>query len=232
MAWAGLLFFAYAMLPADYLTSWLFWTVLILAAAFLLYFPDWLSGHLQKIKRNQLLNTRRGVASIRALSWQDFELLVGNAYQRLGYRLTETGGGGADGGVDLILRKDGQKILVQCKRWNSGNVGATVVREMYGLMAHHQAHAVKIISASAFTKDAIAFAKGKPIELVDGTALCDLVAMVRQHQGHAVDGCPDCGSPMVKRHNKKQGRMFYGCEQFPACRGTRPMPDRLIREVG
>jgi restriction system protein len=129
MVWSGLVVFVFAIVPAKDLSSLLFWLPVALAAIFLLFFPGWLAKRLQQHERNQLLNTRRGLASIRALSWQDFELLVGNAYQRLGYRLTETGGGGADGGVDLILRKDGQKILVQCKRWNSGNVGATVVRE-------------------------------------------------------------------------------------------------------
>lgn len=33
--------------------------------------------------------------------------------------------------------------------------------------------------------------------------------------------CPDCGGPMVRRTAKADGRKFWGCQTFPACRGTR-----------
>jgi hypothetical protein len=47
------------------------------------------------------------IGSIRRMSWQEFETLVGEAYRRQGYSVEETGGGDADGGVDLILRGKG-----------------------------------------------------------------------------------------------------------------------------
>ncbi len=53
--------------------------------------------------------------SLRALSWQDFEKLVGEAYRRPGYVVEETGGGGPDGEVDLVIRNDGKTYFVQCK---------------------------------------------------------------------------------------------------------------------
>jgi hypothetical protein len=34
--------------------------------------------------------------------------------------------------------------------------------------------------------------------------------------------CPKCGGPMVVRHNRKTGEAFWGCRNFPTCRGTRP----------
>ena len=33
--------------------------------------------------------------------------------------------------------------------------------------------------------------------------------------------CPLCKNPMVLRENKKDGTEFYGCTDFPNCRGTR-----------
>lgn len=55
-------------------------------------------------------------------------------------------GGGADGGVDLVLtrtgKNGGEKFLVQCKRWRAFKVGAEVVRELYALMAAGGAPAV------------------------------------------------------------------------------------------
>lgn len=33
--------------------------------------------------------------------------------------------------------------------------------------------------------------------------------------------CPECGGPMVSRANKTTGQRFWGCQSYPACRGTR-----------
>lgn len=36
--------------------------------------------------------------------------------------------------------------------------------------------------------------------------------------------CPECGAGMVRRkatRGRRRGRMFYGCETFPVCRGAR-----------
>lgn len=33
--------------------------------------------------------------------------------------------------------------------------------------------------------------------------------------------CPRCGNEMVKRTNRKSGDVFWGCSDFPKCRGTR-----------
>ena len=57
-----------------------------------------------------------GAQAVDGLSWQDFERLIGEAFRRRGFTVAETGGGGADGGVDLVLTKGGEKSLVQCKR--------------------------------------------------------------------------------------------------------------------
>lgn len=51
----------------------------------------------------------------------------------------ETGQGGADGGVDLLLQRDGSKTLVQCKQWKQQKVGVNIVREQFGLLTHHGA---------------------------------------------------------------------------------------------
>ena len=46
--------------------------------------------------------------------------------------MEETGGQGADGGIDLVLRKGSERFLVQCKQWRAYKVGVNVVRELYG----------------------------------------------------------------------------------------------------
>ena len=66
---------------------------------------------------------------LNGMTWQEFEMLVGEAFRRRGYTVAETGGGGADGGVDLVLKRSGEKFLVQCKQWKAFKVGVTTIRE-------------------------------------------------------------------------------------------------------
>lgn len=73
--------------------------------------------------------------ALNGLGWRPFEQLVGEAFRRRGFRVQETGGGGPDGGVDLVLRRGGETHLVQCKQWRAFRVGVDVVRELYGVMA-------------------------------------------------------------------------------------------------
>jgi len=39
------------------------------------------------------------------------------------------------------------------------------------------------------------------------------------------DGSCDCGGHAVKRHNKKDGSVFWGCSNFPKCKNTEPYPN-------
>jgi len=109
------------------------------------------------------------------MSWQQFEALVGEAFRRKGYAVTETGGGGADGGIDLALKKEGETFLVQCKQWKATKVGVTTVRELYGVMAAEGATGGFVVTSGVFTDEARAFAVGRNIELMDGQALHTLI---------------------------------------------------------
>ena len=186
-------------------------------------------------QRGRLLETQTGLDSLRAMSWRQFEMLVGEAFRRQGYRIEETGLGGADGGIDLRLSKNGKSTLVQCKHWRSQRVDVKIVREMYGLLVHHGADAVKIVAVGDFTQDAQRFAQGKPIELIHGEALLALIQAGQSTTPVAADptpkptvtnagapDCPTCGAPMVKRTNRRSHEAFWGCPKYPSCRGTRP----------
>ncbi len=35
--------------------------------------------------------------------------------------------------------------------------------------------------------------------------------------------CPRCGDPMIRRTNRSTGEQFWGCSDFPDCRGARPI---------
>jgi restriction system protein len=191
--------------------------------------------------RKALLDTQTGLGSIAAMSWRQFELLVGEAFRRRGYQVEETGLGGADGGIDLILRKNGRTELVQCKQWRTRQVKVPTVREMWGLVAHHHADGVKIVCVGEFTRDATEFADGKNIELINGKRLLELVRDVQTSAAdepktrasrvqpdlsaqvpNAQVTCPNCDAGMVFRKNRQTGAGFWGCGNYPQCKGTRP----------
>ena len=62
---------------------------------------------------------------------------------------------------------DGEKWVIQCKRWR-GTVGEPVVRDLYGVLHHEKADKGAIITTGQFTESAREWARGKPIVLYDG----------------------------------------------------------------
>lgn len=138
-----------------------------------------MASFLDRRKRRRLLESQTGMDSLRSMDWRSFERLVGEAFRRQGYAVEETGQGGADGGVDLTLRRDGQITLVQCKQWRSQSVSVKVVREMYGILVDREAAAVKIVAFGGYTSDARTFARGKCIELIDGRTLLTTVRSIQ-----------------------------------------------------
>lgn len=173
------------------------------------------------------------VETLNAMTWQQFEELVGEMFRRKGFSVTETGKAGPDGGVDLELRKGGELHLVQCKQWRAQRVGVDVVRELYGVMAARGAASGYVVTSGRFTQDAQDFAIGRNIELLDGSNMGSLLNhSVERFQGddpiarNVADAsiCPLCSSPMVLRRAKKglsAGKEFFGCSAYPACRGVR-----------
>lgn len=117
------------------------------------------------------------------MGWREFELLVGEAYRLQGYRVTEIGGAGPDGGVDLVLGKGSEKFFVQCKQWKAYKVGVTTVRELYGVMAAKGATGGFVVTSGRFTADAKEFAQGRNIKLIDGPGLFAMIQRARQAQG-------------------------------------------------
>ena len=172
-------------------------------------------------RKGQLFDRQTGIKTLRTISWQEFEELVGEAYRRQGYTVAETGGGGADGGVDLVLRRGGEKLLVQCKHWKMEKVGVKVVRELYGVVAAEGATGGIVISSGMFTLEAIDFTRGKPLELI-----AEVQKEPRPFAEKSDDNiCPLCGAEMVLRTAKKgpnAGEKFWGCSAFPKCRSTKP----------
>jgi restriction system protein len=135
-----------------------------------------------QLKRTTLFEGVRGGSSAAALNdmtWHEFEMLVGEAFRRDGYAVTENGGGGADGGIDLILKKGGEKFLVQCKQWRAYKVGVTTIRELYGVMAAGGAAGGFVVTSGVYTTEAKSFAEDRNIDLIDGNELMEIIKILR-----------------------------------------------------
>ena len=126
-----------------------------------------------------LLDGQNDLTSIRALPWGRVETLVAEVYRRQGYAVHGKIADGPDGGVCLTLEKDGNLVLVQCKQWKAFKVRVNVVREMYGVMTARHAHGAIVITSGRFTQEAKNFASGKPIDLIEGRHLAELVRSVQ-----------------------------------------------------
>ena len=187
-----------------------------------------------RARKKRLLDRQRGIDSIRSLAWREFEELVAEVFRREGYSVKENVVAGADGGVDVRLRREGWAYLVQCKHWAGNRVGVAVVREMFGVMTAEGAAGVFVVCTGGFTADAREFASGKPVTLVDGAALVEMVERLRRGgdgqgrllaalaedvgRGPAVvqgeeamrvgpdEACPRCGAGLVVRTANKGKR--------------------------
>ena len=84
-----------------------------------------------------------------------------------------------DGGIDGIIKEDRlglESIYVQAKRWE-GTVGRPVIQQFAGALQGQRARKGVLITTSAFTKDAIEYAKNlqTTIVLIDGRQLSELM---------------------------------------------------------
>jgi restriction system protein len=159
------------LLGAHSMAAWYVSLVLLIPAP-IAAFHDW--------RKRRLLDNQTDLASIRSLSWQQFETLVAEAYRREGYAVVHGGGNGPGGVVDLVLKKHGNALLVQGKQWTERTVGVNVVLEVFGVMTDRQAQGAIILTLGRFTQDARTFARGKPLDLVEGQKLAELIRTVKK----------------------------------------------------
>jgi restriction system protein len=123
-------------------------------------------------------------ANIAAMPWEDFEHLVRQLFE------WEFGRGGVEvkvtqasreRGVDAIMFDPdpirGGKYVLQAKRYTR-TVDVAAVRDLYGTVVNEGANRGILVTTSSYGPDAYAFAKDKPLSLIDGP---NLVAMLKTH---------------------------------------------------
>ncbi|WP_374776188.1 restriction endonuclease [Streptomyces sp. NBC_01310] len=109
-----------------------------------------------------------------------FENLVAELFRAMGMEAVTTQRSG-DGGVDVEAVDPapirGGRIVVQVKRYRN-TVPPTAVRDLYGTVQDKGANKGVLVTTASFGPGSYTFANGKPLELVPGT---DLVDLLRQY---------------------------------------------------
>ena len=171
------------------------------------------------------------IALLQRIEWKLFEDLSAAYYKEKGIysELTKLG---ADGGIDIKLFQDDSKnptSLVQCKAWNTRQVGVKVIREFLGVMSHEKIPKGFIMTSGSYSDDAKEVAKANRITLIDGVLLLAMIQRLPTDAQQrlldlATDGdyttpsCPSCGVKMLRRPSKRCD--FWGCKNFPRCHQT------------
>ena len=173
---------------------------------------------------------------LRQLEWKRFEELTVAYARSKGLHCVATRHG-ADGGVDMYVGKSRDEepfAAIQCKAWRTRKVGVKPVRELLGVVAAKGMSKGIFMTSGSYTREAVEFAEGQPLELIDGN---DFIGKIKQlsksdqeklfflaREGDfTTPTCPNCNVKMVSRESKKgtnAGSRFWGCPTYPKCRQT------------
>jgi HJR/Mrr/RecB family endonuclease len=182
------------------------------------------------------------IRHLRSVDWFQFEKLVELLYQKLGYQVTRRGGANPDGGIDLLITKDGLTSAIQCKQWRQWKVGVKAVREFLGALTDSGIQKGIFITLSGYTGDAKQLAQkhgisilneselAKMLEDIDGRFDPQVLALLQDKRKF----CPKCEKQMVLRTTKKGpwlGQQFWGCPAYPKCRGKIPVRTGLSNKT-
>jgi len=171
---------------------------------------------------------------LRSMEWKKFED-VSMEYLRIKNCNANVTCIGADGGIDIKIADSTGNILAigQCKSW-SKPIGVNSIRELYGVMAADKVKHGIFLTTSVYSNEALEFAKGRNLLLIDGDEFISLVNglddinrkridNLARASGYDVPTCVKCNVKMVKRKaktGKNVGGEFWGCVNYPKCKIT------------
>ena len=186
------------------------------------------------LKQAKPHTTAELIEQLRKIDWFQFEKLVALVYRKLDYAVTRRGGANPDGGLDLIIEKDGQRWAVQCKQWKTWNVGVKPVREFLGALTDNGIQKGILITLCGYTGGAKQLADKHGIEIINETGLAQMIEDTdARYDPETLEilndkrkFCPKCEAELVLRTAKKghgAGSLFWGCSAYPRCRFTMPV---------
>lgn len=196
------------------------------------YLTNYFSNRKNQLEYHEsVLDEGQLLRHLKLLQPTEFEEIVAKLFSKLGYE-TRLNGGAGDGGIDIEMKKEGRRYVVQCKKFITQKVNPHDVRDFYGAMVGQQVDGKGFfVTTNIFTLDAEDFAKDKPIELIDGYKLATLIKergvdvpeAERSEKSMSVDfgKCPSCGGELVERRSHQDNGSFIGCTNYPKCHFTK-----------
>lgn len=121
---------------------------------------------------------RSGIAEIDQMDGVQFEHYLGHLFRSQGYKAEVTKAAG-DFGADLVIFKDGRRIVVQAKRYKK-NVGLEAVQEVQGARAHYKATGAWVVTNSNFTQQAYELAKSNGVRLISRDELVEMLLVMKE----------------------------------------------------
>lgn len=119
---------------------------------------------IKKIIENNKLS-KLGLTDIHKLTGKDFEKYLELLFSKSGYKVTRTKYIG-DYGADLVIEKNGNRKVIQAKRWK-GKVGVRSVQEVLAAKGYYKCQEALVVTNSYFTNQAKVLAKANDVELWD-----------------------------------------------------------------
>lgn len=166
--------------------DWLYITVIITSLICLIYI--FINNRINN--RRQYQQEQAKLRVIRDSEYQklismtpfDFEKFVADLYITKGFEVELTPRTG-DGGKDIILRKDNEVYLVECKRYHEKNkVSRPEIQKFHSAVMDMAAKEGYFVTTSFFTQPASTYSLNKPIKLIDLPRLNELIEEAKSNQ--------------------------------------------------
>ena len=174
---------------------------------------------------------------LKELDDSEFDKLIVMLFKQRGYSVSAEKQNDC---VDVVLKTNAETTFVQYRHWREYEVDVAVIEEFHAAMESESIPHGIIITTGLFTQDALDYSYGKHMLLINGVDLSQMVsalsdsnddsAVTEAQIEEAVEEmpeleplCPICSQEMIKRTAKKgknAGNTFWGCSQFPNCRGV------------
>ncbi|MDD2446029.1 MAG: restriction endonuclease [Clostridia bacterium] len=110
-----------------------------------------------------------------SLSGTEFENLLVKLFESIDYVVEHLGSVGDQGG-DLILNKDGERILIQAKCYTN-NIGNQAVQQAVAAKKYYDCGRVMVIGTADFTREAVDLARANNVELMKKKQLQELLLL-------------------------------------------------------
>jgi len=138
----------------------------------------------------------RKLSYLRSLPPQKFEAAVIAMFRKLGYTVAPTPFIN-DRGKDAIAEKNGEKYLIECKRYGEKNrVGRPDLQKFFAAMVEEEALKGFFVTTGNFSQPAIEYGRENNIEMINHHELIDMMKQAFKGN-HASDSytvlCENCG---------------------------------------